>query len=121
MKQIIVRILYLVRDAKFCVKFGMDDAYRNYAIQNKETILRFDNMYIVWSSQNTQPCPSYRDIENVDLQYAEKYQDQKDEDSLVSHYKEDLALKALYIIAKKDDGLLTFKKFIQIVRGLKVI
>ena len=121
MKSIILKILYLVRDARFCMRFGMDSAYKTYAESNGDTIIKFDNMFVVWSGENAEPCPSYRDIENVDKLYAEKLQDMKDEDSLVLHYKDDMALKSLYVIAKKENGLLTFKEFIQNARVLKVV
>lgn len=100
------RLIFLVPDAMF--SFWPDEGDN----KGNDNVIIVDGWMIAWKDENSLPCPSLQEIQNVDAQQLAVFIAAKAKEDRNNEKKKDLLLVALYNSEKAQNPNLTFSDFL---------
>jgi hypothetical protein len=115
--KILSKILYLVPDARCCVRSEMTESDYKSAENCKEAVYPVGEYFVLWSSTNDMPFPGADAINAVSEEQVQRREERQRKRIRNQTQKENLAIVAAYRAAKQSNPELKFSDYLD---GLEV-
>lgn len=106
------KILFLVPDAKCCIRSDMSDADYAAASYANETVYPLNNFFVVWSPLNTSPWPGQDKVNAVTKNQSDNVQERARKKERNQNARNDLAIVSNFKAAKQANPALKFGDYL---------